>query len=54
MSILVYDSGPTSNDLLESRVVENNSRALSSLVAAQNAGPVPSIEIAAAVSAGII
>ena len=35
MSILVYDSGPTSNDLLESRVAENNSRALSGLIVAQ-------------------
>jgi len=54
VSIPVYDSGPTSNDLLESRVVENNARALSGLVVAQNAGHVPSIEIAPAVSAGII
>ena len=53
MSILVYDSGPTSNDLLESRVADNT-RALSGLVVAQNAGLVPSIEIAPAVSAGII
>jgi hypothetical protein len=50
MSIQEYNSGPTSNDLLESRVAENASAALNDPVGAQSAEDVPNIENAPAVS----
>ena len=50
MSIQEYDSGPTSNDLLESRVAENTSVALHDPAGAQSAEDVPNIENAPAVS----
>ena len=53
MSIQQYDSGPTSNDLLESRVAENASAALHDSADAQSAENVQNIENAPAVSAEI-
>jgi hypothetical protein len=50
MSIQEYNSGPTSNDLLESRVAENTSVALHDPAGAQSAEDVPNIENAPAVS----
>lgn len=50
MSMRHYDSGPTSNDLLESRVAENISAALHNQVVAQRAEDVPNFENAPAVS----
>jgi hypothetical protein len=50
MSIQEYDSGPTSNDLLESRVAENTSAALHDSAGAQSAEDAPNIENAPAVS----
>jgi hypothetical protein len=50
MSIPEYNSGPTSNDLLETRVAENTSAALHDPVGAQSAENVPNIENAPAVS----
>jgi len=44
MSIQEYNSGPTSNDLLESRVAENTSAALNNWIVAQNAEDVQGIE----------
>ena len=46
MSIQEYNSGPTSNDLLESRVAENTSAALNDRMVAQSAEDVQDIEIA--------
>lgn len=51
MSIQEYNSGPTSNDLLESRVAENASAALHNSAAAQSAENVPTFENAPAFSA---
>ena len=51
MSIREYSSGPTSNDLLESRVAENASAALHDPASAQSAENVPNIENAPAVGA---
>jgi hypothetical protein len=50
MSIRHYDSGPTSNDLLESLVAGYNSAALNDPVVAQNAEDVPNVENAPAVN----
>jgi hypothetical protein len=50
MSIQEYNSGPTSNDLLESRVAENTSVALHDPAGAQSAEDVPNIENAPAAS----
>jgi hypothetical protein len=50
MSVQEYNSGPTSNDLLESRVAENASAALHHSVGAQSAEDVSNIENAPAVS----
>jgi len=49
MSIQEYNSGPTSNDLLERRVAENTSAALNDPASAQSAENVPDIENAQAV-----
>jgi hypothetical protein len=51
MSIEEYDSGPTSNDLLESRVAENNWVALNDSAGAHSAEGAPSIDDLPAVSA---
>jgi hypothetical protein len=50
MSIQEYNSGPTSNDLLESRVAENASTALHNSVAAQSAEGVRNVDDLPAVS----
>jgi hypothetical protein len=50
MSIQEYNSGPTSNDLLERRVAENASAALNDFACAQSAGDVPNINDVPAVS----
>jgi len=44
MSIQEYHFGPTSNDLLESRVAHNTSAALRNQVVAQRAEEVPNFE----------
>jgi hypothetical protein len=44
MSIPQYDSGPTSNDLLECRVVESTPPALNYQIVAQSAEDVQNIE----------
>lgn len=51
MSFQEYNSVPTSNDLLESRVAENTSAALHDPAGAQSAEDAPNIENAPAVSA---
>jgi hypothetical protein len=51
MSNQEYDSGPTSNDLLESRIAENSSAALRNSICVQIAEDAPNIENAQAVSA---
>jgi hypothetical protein len=48
MIIQQYDSGPTSNDLLESRVAENTSAALNDPAVSQSAGDVQNTEDAPA------
>jgi hypothetical protein len=50
MSIEQYDSGPTSNDLLESRVAENTSAALNDPAVSQSAEDMQNIENASAAS----
>ena len=50
MSIQEYNSGPTSNDLLECRVAENALAALLDSADAQSGETVPHIESARAVS----
>jgi hypothetical protein len=50
MSIQEYDSGSTSNDLLESRVAENNWAALNDSVDTHCAEGVPKIDDLPAVS----
>jgi hypothetical protein len=50
MSIQEYNSGPTSNDLLESRVAENASAALHDSAGAQSVENAPYIENVPAVS----
>jgi hypothetical protein len=52
MSIPQYDSGPTSNDLLESLVAERTPAALNYQIVAQSAEDVQNIESAPAVSMG--
>jgi hypothetical protein len=49
MSIREYNSGPTSNDLLERRVAENASAALRDLAGAQGAEDMSNIDDASAV-----
>jgi hypothetical protein len=44
MSIHEYNSGPTSNDLLESRVAENTAAALNGSVGAQSAEDPPNFD----------
>ena len=44
MSISQYDSGPTSNDLLESLIAENTSATLKDPIVAQGTGAVRDIE----------
>jgi len=51
MSIQEYNSGPTSNDLLESSVAENASAARHDSADGQSAENVPNIENARAVGA---
>jgi len=50
MSIEQYDSGPTSNDLLESLVAENTPAAPKYPIVAQSAEDIPNVENAPAVS----
>ena len=50
MSILEFDSGPTSNDLLESRLAENTSAALHDSVGTHGAEGAPNIDDLPAVS----
>jgi hypothetical protein len=50
MSIEQYDSGPTTNDLLESRLAENTPPALSNQVVAPGAEDTQNIENAPAIS----
>ena len=50
MSIQEYNSGPTSNDLLESRVAENASATLNDQIVSQSADNFESIENAPPVS----
>ena len=52
MSIQQYDSGPTSNDLLESLTAEHTPAALNYQIVAQSAEDVQNIENAPAVSMG--
>ena len=52
MSIPQYDSGPTSNDLLESLVAESTPSALSYQIVAQSAEDVQNTQNAPAVSMG--
>ena len=52
MSIQQYESGPTSNDLLERLVVESTPPALNYQIVAQSAEDVQNIENAPAVSIG--
>jgi hypothetical protein len=44
MNIQEYDSGPTSNDLLESRVAENNWAALNDSAGGRGADGVPDVD----------
>jgi hypothetical protein len=50
MSIQEYNSGPTSNDLLERRVAENASAAAHNLARAQSAEDMSNIDDAPAAS----
>jgi len=50
MSISQYDSGPTSNDLLESRIAENTPEALNYQIVAQSAEDIQNVENSPAVS----
>jgi len=52
MSIPRYDSGPTSNDLLERRIAENTLPAPNYQIVAQSADDVQNVENAPAVSMG--
>jgi hypothetical protein len=52
MSIQQHDSGPTSNDLLESLIAEHTTAALNYQIVAQSAEDVQNIENAPAVSMG--
>ncbi len=49
MNIQQYDSGPTSNDLLESLTAEHTPAALNYQIVAQSAGDVQNLENAPAV-----
>jgi hypothetical protein len=44
MNIQEYESGPTSNDFLESRVAENNSATLDDSIGAHRAAGGPNID----------